>query len=94
MQNIQLDFQANRAIVSISNSAVAQLLKGKVKSPCDHVMRGILAGLFSAAFKQDIECIEHKCVAMQDISCEFICEAASAIDFTRQDVREQLALKL
>lgn len=94
LQNIQLDFEKNRAIVSVSNSAVAQLLRGRVKAPCDHVLRGILAGLFSAAFKSDIECVEHKCSALHDNSCEFVCESAEEIDFKRPEVREQLALKL
>lgn len=94
LQNIQLDFAKSRAIVSVSNSAVAQLLKGKVKRPCDHLMRGILAGIFSAAFKASIECVEHKCSAVHEGNCEFVCEPADCIDFSKEEAREQLELKL
>ncbi|MDO8647210.1 MAG: 4-vinyl reductase [Candidatus Diapherotrites archaeon] len=94
LKNIQLDFQTNRAIVSVSNSAVAQLLQGKVKKPCDHLLRGILAGTFSVAFKTNIECVETKCHAQHQSNCEFVCEPAASIDFSKQEVREQLDLKL
>ena len=94
LQNIQLDFSANRAIVSVSNSAVALLLKGKARVACDHLLRGILAGIFSAAFKQDIECVESKCLALNNNACEFVCEPSASIDFSSKEAREQLELKL
>jgi predicted hydrocarbon binding protein len=94
LQNIQLDFSANKAIVNVSNSAVALLLKGKARLACDHLLRGILAGIFSAAFKQDIECVESKCLALNNNACEFVCEPAGNIDFSSKEAREQLELKL
>ena len=94
LQNIQVDAVNSRAIVSVSNSVVARLLKNKVSRPCDHFLRGVLAGTFTAAFKTDVECVEHKCFAISDSNCEFVCEPASKIDFNSKEAQEQLGLKL
>ena len=94
LQNIQIDSASARAVISVTNSPVARLLKNKAQKPCDHFLRGILAGIFSAAFKQDIECIERKCFAVHDSNCEFVCEPASRVDFSSKEVQAQLELKL
>ena len=94
LQNIQVDAENKRAIVSVSSSPVAKLLKGKAKRACDHFLRGVLAGIFSSAFKTDVECVERKCLALHEGSCEFVCEPAGKIDFKTKEAQDQLELKL
>ncbi len=67
-----VDEAGRRGVISFSNSIIASSLKGKVKTQCDHVMRGFIAGGASVAFKEDMDVIEEKCVAAGDDECVFI----------------------
>ncbi len=62
----------HNGIISILNSPIANYAMGKVKSPCDHVIRGLMAGGASSAFVDDVDIIETECIALGNKSCTFI----------------------
>ena len=66
----ELDKENYNGIVSIEDSPIGTYLKGKVEKPCDHVIRGLIAGGASSSFKADVDVIETKCLA-QDQKCIF-----------------------
>ena len=66
-------YQKNKSgVIFMENSPIAEVLKGKVKSPIDHVIRGFIAGGASAAFNADIDATEEECVALGAQKCKFI----------------------
>ncbi len=67
-----------RAVFNIENSNVA-ITYGKSKEPVDHLARGFLAGGASVIFKEDVECVETKCLAMGSPYCQFIVDRAEAL---------------
>jgi predicted hydrocarbon binding protein len=66
------DKENHKGVISIQGSPIATYLKGKVKFPCDHVMRGFLAGGASSAYKLDIDVVETECEALGAQSCKFM----------------------
>jgi len=89
IKNTDIDKKEKRAIVVVANSPVSTQ-KGKYKKPVDHLMRGILAGMFSDLFKTNMECIETKCVALNDPSCHFIIKKAEMFDLTKKETADQI----
>ena len=61
-----------RGVLSATDSPVALNLKGKVKRPCDHVIRGLMAGGASSAFRANVEIIEYECEALGHDACKFV----------------------
>ncbi len=55
--------------VFIKDSPFVEALKGVVKKPIDHVLRGILAGVVTAATGQDTDAIELNCAAVSGEKC-------------------------
>lgn len=92
IQHLDRDDVNKRAIVIVKDSPIAHALHGKVKYPVDHFMRGVFAGLFSHAFKADVECVESKCLALNEESCHFTIKQAKEFDFSKKDVRRQLRI--
>lgn len=93
IKRTDLDAEKHRAIVSVSNSPIAQTLKGKVTRPVDHFLRGILAGLFSDFFKTDVECFEKECIATNQKECLFIIKPLHDFDFSKKETRRQLRVE-
>jgi len=87
---IDFDEKKKRAIIVVSNSPIATALHGKVKSPVDHLLRGVFAGVFSSLLKTDLECLEHKCAAVNERECEFIIKELHDFDFNKKETRRQL----
>ena len=54
-------------------------------------MRGTLAGLFSAIFKEEIDCVEVECGALSNERCKFIIKPKIEFDFTNASVQQQLS---
>ncbi len=94
VNHVQVDAENKRAIVVASNSPFAVPLNGKAKSEVDHFLRGILAGLFSGAFKADVECVETECYALAGHDCKFVVQAAEHFDFSNPSTRAQLTVKV
>jgi len=90
IKDVQVDEKNLRAILVVSNSAVAMQLKGKVGEPCCHLLRGILAGVYSNAFNADLDCLELHCASQNSSECEFIVNKNSAFDFGKENTRKQL----
>jgi predicted hydrocarbon binding protein len=57
--------------VNLDNSLIAEIY-GKSSSPVDLQFSGYLAGAFSFIFKEEMKCIEEKCLARGDKSCQFV----------------------
>lgn len=72
-----LEIEKKSGSITMLNSPVSEGLKGKVKLPCDHIVRGFIAGALSIAFKEDIECAEMECVGSGAARCRFIFKPAS-----------------
>ncbi len=90
ISQLQVDNDNARAVISVSRSPIALALQHKVEDPVDHFLRGILAGIFSHAFKQEMDCVETHCVAQGNANCEFILQKAGTLDFSKKEVREQV----
>ena len=57
--------------VFLEGSPIAATLKGKVKSPVDHVMRGFIKGAAQIALKEEVEVVEEECAALGAERCRF-----------------------
>ncbi len=91
---LQFDEKKSRAIILVSSSPFALMLKNKSKKPIDHIMRGILAGTFSYALEKDLDCVETKCVSMNSSECEFIVNKNKEFDFSKKNTQSQLNPKV
>ena len=90
LKNIDLDFDKKQAIVTVSNSPFAENLQGKTQTESDHLIRGILAGLFSKFFSADMECVELECMALGAQACKFILKEKHAFNWDNEKTRQQL----
>jgi len=82
--------ETKRAIVVIDNSPFAQALRGKVQFPVDTILRGLFAGVFSALFNVDVDCVESECVALNHQNCKLIIKPKIEFDLTSKIVQEQI----
>lgn len=87
---IHKDKEANKAILTLNNSPIAKALIGKCHRSSDHYVRGILAGVFSSVFKNDVDCVESHCQCTGAHSCEFIIQPYYLFDPENPQVKEQL----
>ncbi|MFH1391660.1 MAG: V4R domain-containing protein [Candidatus Diapherotrites archaeon] len=92
LQRTNLDFEKNRALISVENSPVA-INSTKAKLHADSFIRGFLAGIFSIYFKKDVECVEVKCKALGETHCDFIVKPIEEFNFEKKLVREQLKVE-
>jgi len=68
-----------------------------IKNPtenADHIMRGILAAIFSNVFEEDIDCVETKCALNNEKECYFILKKQDCFDFSRPESGKQLNPKI
>jgi len=74
MEITDLNNKDHRATIIVGSSSVAieQLKKSKSKAAMCAVTAGILAGIFSYVFNEDVDCFEKKCLAKGDEFCLFI----------------------
>lgn len=72
---IELDHENKKGRIGVEGSAMTSNLKGKVKTACDHVIRGFMAGGASTAFKTDIDMIETECEALGAEKCIFVMDS-------------------
>ncbi len=94
IKNVDLDFKAKKAIVSVSNNPLAGRLHKRVSMPADHILRGIIAGIFSAVFGESVDCVEIHCIALGEADCEFIVKKQREFDFSDKRVTQQLELEV
>ena len=94
MKNIDLDFDAKKAIVNVANNPVTNRIHPKAKAPADHILRGVFAGLFSRVFEEPVDCVETHCCALGESDCEFIIKKQSLFDFSDKRVRRQLEAEI
>ncbi len=87
---IDFDEATKRAIIIVENSPFAKELAGKTKFPIDTILRGVFAGLFSAMLKEDLDCVETECVALNSKACKFVVKQKNEFDLEKQIVRDQL----
>jgi predicted hydrocarbon binding protein len=88
---IDLQQESKRAIIVVENSPFAENLRGKTKNPVDVLTRAIFAGIFSAIFAEDIDCVETECAAQNQERCKFIIKPKTEFDFTNTIVQNQLS---
>jgi len=72
LEIINLDNENSKATLRIRNSTIALAQPKKTSTPSCSLTAGILAGIFSYIFDKDVDCIENKCIAKKDQSCEFL----------------------
>jgi predicted hydrocarbon binding protein len=93
IQLVDYDKDAKRALIVVDNSPFAEELKGKLDFPVDTLLRGVFAGIFSNIFKDEIDCVESECFALNDKSCKFVVKPKTEFDVEKKLVREQLVLE-
>ena len=76
LEIINLDNDKKKVLLRVidSSMAVAQLKKGKSKTPVCTLTAGVLAGIFSYILKKDVDCAEKKCISKGEETCEFLVE--------------------
>lgn len=94
IKTVDLDLKNQKAIVKVSNSPFGSALHGKVSKPCDHLLRGIFAGVFSKAFEADVDCVEVHCVALGESDCEFIIKKPDEFNLENKNVLNQIELNI
>lgn len=87
---LHFDPEHRRAIVLLNDNGIAASLAGTVQKPVCHYFRGIVAGIFSAVFNFDVECVEHHCTSLNDSYCEFIVKPQFEFDFSKPEIVSQL----
>ncbi len=78
----KLDRDNKAGEVYIDSSPVAELLKGRVKWPCDNNARAYVAGGATLALKTDIDCVEEECLALGAKRCKFVFKPAEKFQGT------------
>ncbi len=68
----RFDEKNKSGVVRIVEAPIPDRLKGKADAQCDHVVRGMIAGVASGAFKTDVDVIETECMAMGSPACRFV----------------------
>ncbi|MFH1664111.1 MAG: 4-vinyl reductase [archaeon] len=91
---VHFDEVNSRAIILVSSSPFSVSFRGKSKKPIDHILRGIIAGIFSFALEKDLDCVETKCVSMNSSECEFIVNKNNEFDFSKKNTQDQLDPKV
>ena len=77
------------------DAPIGSLYKGKLNEPIDHLWRGLTAGCASAAFREDIDWIETKCIATGTPYCEFLFKPRRAlVKEEKVEYKNQLPKKL
>ncbi|MDE1804263.1 MAG: hypothetical protein KGH59_00560 [Candidatus Micrarchaeota archaeon] len=71
----EIDEELHKGVISVQNSPMTNYLKGKVTKPCDHVIRGLMAGGASSAFKTDLDILETECESLGSPKCKFIIDS-------------------
>ncbi len=94
IHNVDIDFEKKRALLNLNHNPFSSHVKPKPKNPADHLMRGILAGIFSFAFDSDIECVEVECLIKGDNRCEFVLQRPKELDLEKETTRRQIRLKI
>ncbi|MDP6670211.1 MAG: 4-vinyl reductase, partial [archaeon] len=82
------------AIVRVGNSPFGNGLHGEVSKPCDHILRGVFAGVFSKAFNVDVDCVEVHCTAIGGNDCEFIIKKPDEFNLENKHVLSQIELDI
>jgi predicted hydrocarbon binding protein len=93
IQNIDVKHESKRAIIVLDNSPFAEQLKGKTQVCADTFLRGVLAGIFSKVFNEDVDCVEAECAALSGERCKFIIKPKTEFDFTNKVVQDQLSIE-
>jgi predicted hydrocarbon binding protein len=83
-----LDEEKKSGKISVTNSPVAENLKGKVKCPVDHIIRGFMAGGASASLKTDVDVVEEECVALGAPQCKFVFKSPDQFNPTPEVIRQ------
>jgi predicted hydrocarbon binding protein len=83
------EWEKKRGVIKIEHSPIAKYLKGKVSSPCDHIMRGFMAGGGASAFDLDIDTIEVECEALGAEKCKFIVDSKENLKSRFPELFEQ-----
>jgi len=68
------------AVITIENSPIAVRLKGKVKSPCDHIVRGLMAGGSVSAYNTEVDMVEIECQALGAEKCKFVVDSVENLN--------------
>ena len=88
-----IEQQGHRGVIVSENCPVGSMLKGVVSKPCDHFLRGMMAGGASSAFRENVDFIETECVAVEDPKCRFLMGSRAELGAKFPDiVKEQLGL--
>ncbi len=91
---VHFDKENSRSILLVSSSPFSVNLKNKPKKPVDHILRGIIAGVFSFALDMDLDCVETKCASINSSECEFIVNKNTEFDFSKKNTQQQLNPKI
>ncbi|MGI0141150.1 MAG: V4R domain-containing protein [Candidatus Micrarchaeales archaeon] len=75
-----LDKDKMTGTITMINSPMVEGLKGKAKTPVDHIVRGFIAGAVSMAFKGDLDAIEIECEALGAVKCKFLFKPAAQFE--------------
>ena len=92
VETVNISDEEKHAIVTVTNSPFAKHLKGRSDYEIDHFIRGVLAGVYSAYFREDMECVETKCQCVEAPVCEFVVKKKQEFDFERDEVKKQLRM--
>ncbi len=91
LESIDLQMEGKKAIIVLENSPFVSALRGKTTLPVDTFLRGMLAGLFSKIFLEDVDCVEVECAALSGDKCKFIIKQKTEFDFSNIVVQQQLS---
>lgn len=84
----------HKGTISIGDSPISGYLNGKVKYPCDHIIRGLMAGGACSAFVDEVDIIETECSALGATRCKFIIDKKDALKSNFPDLaKQQLGVK-
>ncbi len=80
------DKDNKRGMFTVTDAPVGAFLKGKVDAPCDHILRGMMAGGAKAGFKTEIDVVELECAALGKKECRFVMDTPENLKSKHKDL--------
>jgi len=90
---VNSNYKEKQAIVSLVDNPFTAIIKNPTEN-ADHIMRGMLAAIFSNVFDDDIDCVETKCSLNNEKECHFILKKQDSFDYSKPETRKQINPKI
>ena len=90
---VNINYKEKQAIVGLVDNPFTVIIKNPTEN-ADHLMRAMLAAIFSNVLEDNIDCVETKCALNNEKECHFILKKEEEFDYSKPESRKQLNQKI